>query len=68
MAVKDFIPSSGAKNTIEKIVAEKPRTEDLIKVEVPGKPSPASMLEQDNSKYSFHYEFMPETIIFLAIS
>lgn len=46
MAIKDFIPLGDVKNTIEKAVKEKPKFEDLITVESPGKPTPALNLEE----------------------
>jgi DNA topoisomerase-1 len=45
MAVESFIPLSDVKQTIEKEVKRKPKTEELTTIEKPGKPSPASMLE-----------------------
>jgi reverse gyrase len=53
MVAKDYIPTYGAKHTIEKEVAQKPRTEDLVKVEVPGKPSSAYILEKSPGKKRF---------------
>lgn len=45
-AVKDFIPPSDAKITIEKEVKQKPTVEELTTIEQPGKPVPASSLEK----------------------
>ena len=45
MAVESFIPMGGVKQSIEKEVRPRPKTEDLTTVEKPGKPTPASMLE-----------------------
>jgi len=46
MAVKDFVPVNDAKNTIEKEVKQKPSMAELTKVESPGKPVPASQMEE----------------------
>lgn len=43
-AVKDFIPLSDAKHTIEKEVKPKPTVEELTTIETPGRPVPASQL------------------------
>ncbi|PIN88865.1 DNA topoisomerase I [Candidatus Pacearchaeota archaeon CG10_big_fil_rev_8_21_14_0_10_34_76] len=43
--VESFIPYSESKQTTEKLVKEKPKVEDLTKIERPGKPMSASMLE-----------------------
>ncbi|MEK6856087.1 MAG: DNA topoisomerase [Nanoarchaeota archaeon] len=45
MPIKDFVPLSDVKQTVEKLVAEKIPMEDRIKVEKPGKPVPADILE-----------------------
>jgi len=45
MASVEFVPLGDVKQTIEKVVRKKPSVEELTKVEVPGKPSPADMLE-----------------------
>lgn len=45
MAVGDFIPLVDAKQTFEKVEKEKPSLEQRTKIERPGKPSPADMLE-----------------------
>jgi DNA topoisomerase-1 len=45
MAVEAFLAASKPKITVEKEVREKPSLAELTKVESPGKPSPASMLE-----------------------
>jgi len=50
MAVGDFISLSEAKQTVEKEVHRKPSIAELTKVEVPGKPSPALFLEDNNGK------------------
>jgi DNA topoisomerase-1 len=55
MAIKDFIPLGDVKNTVEKAVKEKPKFEDLIRVESPGKPTPALNLEES-------YEEKPKKI------
>lgn len=47
--VKEFMPIDDAKLTVEKIVKEKPKVSDLVKVESPGKPVPIS-LESDPPK------------------
>jgi len=47
MAVKDFIPLTDVKQTVEKIVQEKPSIQELTTVESPGKPNPASLLEDE---------------------
>ena len=49
MAVESFIPMGGVKQSVEKEVRPRPKTEDLTTVEKPGKPSPASMLEDTQS-------------------
>jgi len=46
MAVESFLPQSNSKITVEKAVKPKPRTEDLITIESPGKPMPASLIEK----------------------
>jgi len=46
MAVKDFIPITESKLTIEKQVKTKPSIQELTTVETPGKPMPASLLEK----------------------
>ena len=48
--VKDFIPLSEAKKTTEKEVIQKPSTAELTKIEKPGKPVPASFLEESKPK------------------
>src|SRR3989344_5386100 len=50
MAVQDYIPTSESKQTIKKEVKRKPTVEELTTVEVPGKPSPASMLESKRKR------------------
>lgn len=50
MAVKDFITITEPKQTVEKSVQQKPSIEELTTIESPGKPSPASMLEDNTSK------------------
>lgn len=52
MVAQDYIPTAPAKQTIEKIVRQKPKIEDLITVERPGKPSSALLLENAPSKRS----------------
>ncbi|MAG24357.1 DNA topoisomerase I [Candidatus Pacearchaeota archaeon] len=49
-AVKDFISVGDAKQTVEKPVKPKPSLSDLTTVETPGKPMPASQLEQKPRK------------------
>ena len=49
MAVESFIPMGGVKQSVEKEVRPRPKTEDLTTIESPGKPSPASMLEDTQS-------------------
>lgn len=49
-AVKDFIAISESKQTVEKMVAEKMPLSDRIKVESPGKPVPAELLENSNEE------------------
>jgi DNA topoisomerase-1 len=53
MAVENFVPLGDVKQTIEKEVKKRPSIEELTKVEVPGKPSPADMLEDDKPKRRF---------------
>ncbi len=43
----EFIPITESKKTIEKKVKEKPKLKDLITIESPGRPAPASYLEED---------------------
>src|SRR3989338_4805458 len=50
MAVKDFLTISDAKQTVEKIVPEKPSLAELTTVESPGRPSPANLLEEKTLK------------------
>jgi len=50
MAAQDFVPLGDVKQTIEKEVRKRPTVEELTKVEVPGKPSPADMLEDKPKK------------------
>ena len=50
MAVKDFLTISDAKQTVEKIVPEKPSLAELTTVESPGRPSPANLLEEKTPK------------------
>ncbi|MEK6933614.1 MAG: DNA topoisomerase [Nanoarchaeota archaeon] len=50
MAVKDFLTISDAKQTVEKIVPEKPSLAELTTIESPGRPTPANMLEEKTSK------------------
>jgi len=50
MAVESFIPISEAKQTVEKFSSEKPKIEELTKIEVPGKPVPASNFENKKEK------------------
>ena len=49
MAVKDFLAVEDAKKTIEKEVKQRPKIEELTTIESPGKPTPATFLE-DNKK------------------
>ncbi len=51
-AVEAFIPYSEAKQTVEKAVKEKPKLEDLTKVERPGRPVPASLPEKPKRRAS----------------
>ena len=44
--VESFIPTSESKKTIEKPVKQKPSLKELVKIESPGKPMPASRLEK----------------------
>jgi len=46
MAVEAFLTTTKPKITIEKEVKEKPSIAELTTIETPGKPSPASMLEE----------------------
>ena len=51
MAVESFIPTSDSKMTVEKAVKEKPSIQDLTTIESPGKPIPASELDnQERNK------------------
>lgn len=50
MAVESFIPISDAKQTVEKPVQQKPKIEELTTIEVPGKPVPASTIENAEEK------------------
>ena len=50
MAVDSFIPVTNTKITTEKEVQQKPSIQELTTVESPGKPSPASMLEEPEKK------------------
>ena len=50
MSVKEFIQFTEPKQTVEKRVAQKPSVEQLTTVEMPGKPSPASLLESEPKK------------------
>ncbi len=50
MAVKDFLPLGDVKQAVEKIVQKKPSVAELTTIESPGKPSPASMLENPEEK------------------
>jgi DNA topoisomerase-1 len=52
MAVEAFLKPSESKQTIEKAVQPKPKLADLITIESPGKPSPASFLEDKESETS----------------
>jgi DNA topoisomerase-1 len=45
MVVKDFIPITDVKQSVEKVVKQKPSIEERITVERPGKPTPATYLE-----------------------
>ena len=45
MAVESYLPATDVKQTIEKKVKEKPKLSELVKVEKPGKPMPASNLQ-----------------------
>ncbi len=49
MAVETYVPTD-AKNTVEKVVRQKPSIEERTIVERPGKPSPASLLENKPKK------------------
>src|SRR3989344_3047089 len=55
MAVSEFIKMTDPKQTVEKTVERKPSVEELTTVESPGKPSPASMLE-DSPKKAKRYQ------------
>lgn len=44
MAVESFIPIGNVKQSVEKKVKEKPKFQDLVKVESPGRPVPATSL------------------------
>ena len=50
MAVESFIKPSNVKMTVEKIVQQKPTLSELTTIESPGKPSPASLLEETEEK------------------
>ena len=50
MAEKEFIKLTEPKQTVEKFVQRKPSIDELTKVEMPGKPSPASLLEDHTQK------------------
>lgn len=50
MVVKDFLTIKDVKQTVEKPVKEKPHLKDLITVESPGKPTPASFLDSEESE------------------
>ncbi len=49
-AVKDFIPLSDTKLTIEKEVKPRPTVDELTTVETPGKPVPATNFEKKSSQ------------------
>src|SRR3989338_9757399 len=50
MAIESFLPLSESKNTVEKLVKEKPNLKDLTTVESPGKPTSAIFLENREIK------------------
>jgi len=50
MPVESFIPATDAKKTVEKKVKEKLSTDELTTIESPGKPVPASNLEEKSTK------------------
>ena len=50
MTVKDYLPIEDAKLTVEKPVKEKPTTAELTTIEKPGKPVPATQLENTKVK------------------
>lgn len=50
MAVEAFLQPSESKITVEKEVRQKPSLAELTTIERPGKPSPASMLEDGSDK------------------
>ena len=52
MAVESFIPIGDVKQTIEKEVKKKRSVDELTTLEVPGRPSPADMLEDPKDKPS----------------
>mgnify|MGYP006288648573 CR=1 FL=1 len=49
MAIEQFMPTADAKHTTEKEVRQKPSVAELTKVESPGKPVPATSLEDNNA-------------------
>ncbi len=53
MAVESFLKPTDAKLTIEKPVKEKPKLKDLITIESPGRPTPASQLEETPKKKKY---------------
>jgi DNA topoisomerase I len=50
MAIEAFIPPSESKQTVEKLVKEKPSTKDLTTIEKPGRPVSADSLETPSKK------------------
>jgi DNA topoisomerase-1 len=49
MAVEDFLKPSESKQTVEKLVAQKPKFSDLVTIESPGRPTPALQLEDSEA-------------------
>ena len=52
MPVEDFLKPENVKQTVEKTVKPRLTTAELTTIEVPGKPSPASMLEDNKTQPS----------------
>ncbi len=61
MAVESFIPVTNVKITTEKEVKQKPSLAELTTIESPGKPSPASMLEENAPKKKRPAKKAPES-------
>ncbi len=60
--VKDFIPPSDSKLTIEKEVKRKPTVDELTTIETPGKPVPATNFEEKRSTSSFKKTYTKQAV------